>query len=199
MFVGVLLGGGGLAQGTADIMHKARGLAEEDALIRVFKGVLAEANAGDWNEIARTVGTLDPQMDRYQELFSVNAKSKLQRSITQRDATTTVRYLAQVVYLGMREQFHLIANSEMRDVMDAKARLERAKGYYEGVLAGNVKRRSLDRHKRIEGQFVLAEAALGNPAAFIDLPVMQSDLHGFQEATQTIEREVSAVYTYFSD
>jgi hypothetical protein len=46
---------------------------------------------------------------------------------------------------------------------------------------------------------VLAEAALGNPAAFIDLPVMQSDLHGFQEATQTIEREVSAVYTYFSD
>jgi hypothetical protein len=199
VFAGLVLASGVPTQGTADYMHRRHGLSEEDALIKAFKGVLVEAKAGDWNEIARTIGTLSPQMDRYQGLFNVDAKSKLDRSIAKRDAGTTVRYLAQVVYLGMKEQFHLILDSQMRDVVDAKARLERAKEYYDDVLAGNVKRRALERHERIEGQFVLAEAALGNPAIFIDLPVMESDLHGFEEATQAIEREVRAVYTYFDE
>ena len=195
--VGVASSGDLPAQGTADYMHRGHGFVEDDALISLFRTVLVQANAGDWNEVARKIHTLDPQLDRYHTLFNVDAKTKLERSIAQRDGNSTARYLAEVVYLGMREEFYVIAENKMSDVVEAKSRLLRAKLYYDRVLAGNVMRRNAERHERIDAQFVLAEAALGNPALFIDLPVMESDLRGFQNATHAIEREIQSVYTYF--
>ena len=185
------------AQGTADYMHRGHGFVEDDALISLFRSVLVHANVGDWSEVARKIQTLDPQLDRYHTLFNVDAKTQLQRSIAQRDANSTARYLAEIVYLGMREEFYVIADNKMSDVIEAKSRLLRAKLYYDRVLAGNVMRRNAERHERIAAQFVLAEAALGNPALFIDLPIMESDLRGFQNATRAIEQEIQSVYTYF--
>jgi hypothetical protein len=138
-------------------------------------------------------------METYHKLFGADVKPKLDKAVDAEDLRETLKYLAQLIYLGMREQFKLIIDAQVYDFLDSKARFDKAKEYYTMVLSGNVKRRDPKRHERIEAQFLMAEAALGNPGVFINLPVMQSDLKKFAVAAKKIEGEVAAVYTYFKD
>lgn len=186
-----------LAQGTADIMHRARGIDAEDILLTVFHETLTAGNAGDWATVRKTIRKIDGQMDRHQKSFGIDVRSKLDQSVHEENLSETLKSLAKVVYLEMKAQFKIIADGRMEDLLDSKSRLDKAKLYYTTVLAGNVKRKDPKRHTDIEDQFVHAEAALGNPGVFIHLPSMKPDLNKFIQATKKIEQDIVSVYTFF--
>ncbi len=195
----IALGGESLAQGTADIMHRAHGLRDDDLLLAVFEETLTAGKTGDWATIGGAIKLANGKMETYHKIFGVDVKPKLDQAVDTEDLRETLKYLAQLVYLEMKGQFKLIMDTKASDFLDSKARFDKAREYYTKVLSGNIKRRDPKRHERIEAQFIMAEAALGNPGIFLNLPVMRSDLKKFAVATKTIEDEVGAVYTYFKE
>ncbi|HEX9757250.1 MAG TPA: hypothetical protein VGB26_05570 [Nitrospiria bacterium] len=189
----------GFAQGTADIMHRAHGKKQQDLLIKTFEDILISGREGDWEAVENSIARIDDRVKKYDRIFGTRVRDKLGRSLADKNQGEILKYLAQTIFLGIKEQFKLIMDSDQEDYLDSRARLDRAKDYYLKILSGNIKRRDLDRHVKIEGHFLLAQASLGNPGVFIDVPVMEGDIRSFQQAVSEIETEVIQVYTYFND
>lgn len=186
-----------LSQNSADIMHKPRVLQKRDLLLRVFGKTLTAVKKKDWRAVPGTIEKIHAKVDDYKKYFGIDLKPRIDEAVMTKRSDQLLKLLAQTIYFGMKMQFKTILDAEMRDYLDSKTRLDRAEGYYEKILSGNVKRKKPMAHQKIQEQFILAEAALGSPRTDEVSPKVPANLKGFERAISNIEKELTAVYTYF--
>jgi len=186
-------------ESAADIMHKTRGLRKQDLLLRTFGRTLAAVKRKDWRAVSHAIKKINSNIENYNKHFGIDLKPRLEKAVIAKKSGHLLKILAQAIYFGMKVNFKTILDTGMSDYLDSKSRLNQAAGYYTKILSGNMKRKNPIGHQKIQAHFILASAALGNPGFDITLPEAPSDLRGFEEATNNIEMELTAVYTYFNE
>ncbi len=187
------------AQSSADIMHRSHGVEVQDALLNAFGESLKSVKIGDWAAVNESILEIDDHVSQFKTNFNIDLKPKLTKAIQTKKSGHLLKVLAQVIYLGMKSEFKVMNESQVKDYFDSKVRFDRAKDYYMKILSGNIKRKDASRHERIEAQFLQAEVALGNPGINMNLPSAPPNLKGLEAATEAIDREVLAVYRYFKN
>ena len=196
---GIQMGGEALAQSSGDLMHRRHSIDPLGPLVVLFEDMVVATKKGDWESIGKRIEEIGGRAAEYKRNFGIDMMPRIQKAAAAKNAGETLKLLAQVIYLDMRAQFKAIVASKLDNFLDAKERLDLAKEYYTAVLSGNVIRKAPERAEKIDAGFLAAQAALGNPGFYVDLPPAPPDLKGFEAASKTIETEIASVYTYFKE
>ncbi|MCF6158305.1 MAG: hypothetical protein E3K32_06990 [wastewater metagenome] len=173
---------------------------EKDPLITVFRSVIFYGRQSNWSRVAAEINTINNRITDIYTIFKIDLKPRIESAIQQQDFQALANYMANFVFLAIREKFYYNRQEKLEIFIRSKVRLRLAEEYYSILLAGNVRnydiRHKTNLHEKIYNRFIMARDTLGS-MGFLGVGAIKPDLKNFEITTKEIETLLVQAFPYF--
>lgn len=173
---------------------------EEDPLVKVFKAIILYGRQSEWSKVAVEINSISDRTADIYKIFKIDLKPRIEYAVQQQNFQDLVNYMANLVFLAIREKFYYNRKEKLEIVVRSKVRLRLAEEYYTILLAGNVRdydvRHNTRFHEGIYTRFVKARDTLGS-TGFLGAGAIKPKEKEFDALTGEIETLLVKVFPYF--
>ncbi len=173
---------------------------EEDPLLLGAKKVIALARERDFRGVRKAVDSLEWQVDELKRDVGVDLEAVLDEAVASENPTRIAYAITHLVFQAMRQKFHWNEREKLANTVNARARLDSARFYYDEILSHAVRRadraEEKTRHREISAALREMRETIGSPGLF-GVGGKKSDPDAFANLARGIERRLHEVYPDF--